>query len=95
MVMFSKPALVEMNYSNIPRKNVEWIVCVDTAFAVNKDKSSQLGILVMLPDPQNVKANLVQYSLCKSKHVSKPVLASELFATVDVLVVGFVVVESL
>lgn len=71
------------------------VVCVDSAFAVNKDESSQLGVLVMLRDEQKGDANIIQYSFCKSKRVCKSVLPSELFLMLDEFDVGFTVARSL
>jgi len=79
---------------HIPAEFTETVVCIDAAFAVNHDKSSQLGVLVLLRDTRNGHVNVVHYASIKSKRVCKSVLAAELFAFVDGYDAGFAVRDS-
>lgn len=38
-------ALKELTFENIPRDNLEVVVCTDAAFTISYDKSSQLGVI--------------------------------------------------
>lgn len=89
MVMFSNPALLGMKYIHVPRKNVEVVLCSDAAIAVNKDKPSQLNILVMFWNVHYGSPNIVHYISSKSECVSKSVLSPELSAMVPRFDVGF------
>lgn len=94
-VIFCKAAMLGIKYIHIRRDNTEVVLCVDAASAVSNDKSSQLGILVMLRDTENGNTNIIHYSSCRHKRVCKSVLASELLAIVDGSDVGFAVAHSL
>ena len=63
---------------------IEVVAFTDTAFANNKDLSSQLGYVIALRDASG-KCNVVHWSSSKCRRVTKSVLAAELYA----LVLGF------
>ncbi len=79
----SEPSRTGLQYTYLNPQKIEVVACIDAAFAVNDDKSSQLGIIVMLRDAATNHVNIVHYSSTKSKRVCKSVLAAELFALVD------------
>lgn len=61
----------------------EVVACIDAAFAVYKDYSSQQGIIVMLRESGSRKENIVHYSSTKSRRLYHSVLAAEVYAFVD------------
>ncbi len=80
-----------IKYVRIEPEHMEIVVCIDAAFATNKDKSSQIGVLTMMRNRKTGAANIVQYSSTKSKRVCKSSLAAELFALVDEFKIGYTV----
>ena len=57
-------------------------VFVDTAFANNKDLSSQLGFIIALMDDLGT-ANIIHYSSQKSRRITRSALAAELYAMIN------------
>lgn len=68
-------------------KNIEVVVFIHAASAVDKDKSSQIGMLVMVRHELKRTFNVINFVSSKSKRVCKSVLVAELFALVDGLIV--------
>lgn len=69
-----------LTFCYIPPEQVEIVICIDAAFAINKDNSSQLGIRVLTRHKQTGLVNIIHYTSAKSKRVCKSALAAELFA---------------
>ena len=46
----TNPSTSGLKFVNFDPKNLEVVVCIDAAFAVNKDSTSQIGIVAMLRD---------------------------------------------
>lgn len=86
--MLSAPSIYGLKFVPLQSENIE-VVCVDAAFATNKDESSGLGILAMLRDSKTGMVNIVHFSSNKSKRVCKSVLAAELHAFVDGYDLGY------
>lgn len=59
IIIFSKLSRSGMKYVQNPRENIEVVVCVDAAFAVSKNKSLQVSVLVMLQNDQNGISNIL------------------------------------
>lgn len=93
--MFSKSALLNVRYIRISRTNLGVIVYFDAVFAVKKDKTSQLGILVLLWDVKNRDANILSVRSCKKKLCYESILPLDLFVMDNGLDVGFKVANSL
>ena len=72
-----------LRFVHIPPEKLEVVVCIDAAFAVNPDHTSQLSILAMLRNCETGHVNIIHYASVKSKRVCKSVLAAEIFALVD------------
>jgi hypothetical protein len=68
---------------------------VDAAFGNNSDKSSQIGIIICLHDPETCCANIINYSSMKSRMVARSASAAELFSLSDGFDVGFVLKHTL
>lgn len=94
-IMKSGPPMNGIKFKPILPKDCEVVVCIDAAFAINPDKSSQLGILVLLRDKLTKAVNIIHFASSKSKRVAKSVLAAELFALINGFDVGFSIKESL
>ena len=94
-VLLRGPSMNGIRYVTILPENMEVVVCVDAAFATNPDKSSQLGILVLVRDTKSKAANVLHYASSKSKRVAKSVLAAELFAMIDGFDAGFSIRKTL
>ena len=80
-----------IKYVRIEPEHMEIVVCIDAAFATNKDRSSQIGVLTMMRNRTTGAANIVHYSSTKSKRVCKSALAAEIFALVDGFKIGYTV----
>ncbi len=80
---------------NIPMDVIKLVVCIDAAFAVNKDDTSQLGAVAMLRNELSGEENVIHYLSVKSKRVCKRVLATEILAMVDVFDIGYCLKDSL
>lgn len=93
--LYSNLSVDGLKYVYIPREQIEVVVCIDAAFAVNKDMSSQLGLLAMVRHKLNGDVNIIHFASGKSKRVCKSVLAAELFALVDGFDVGYSIAHSL
>lgn len=90
-VMLAPGARGGLHFVHIPPDHTEIDVCIDSAFAVNYEKSSQLDILVMIRNTKNGDVNVVHYASTKSKLVCKSVLAAGLFALVDGYDAGYAI----
>lgn len=65
--IFSEAAQRGLNYVHISRDQMEVVACIDAAFALDLDKSSQLGMLAMILNKANGKVYIVHYTSTKSK----------------------------
>lgn len=77
------PSLSGLRFVDINHKSMDVVACIDASFATNMDRSSQLGVLILLRERDTGRANVVHFASLKSKRVCKSVLAAELFAMVD------------
>lgn len=82
-------------FTKIPPGLIEVVVLIDPAFALNYDKSSQLGILVAIRNKTDRGINILHFSSTKSKRVCKSVLAAELFALVDGFDIVYTITDGL
>jgi hypothetical protein len=60
-------------------ESLKLIVFTDASFANNKDFTSQIGYIVAITDKNN-DINILHWSSTKCKHITRSVLASELYA---------------
>lgn len=70
-IAYSKQSVASLGFVNISKPEIEIIVYIDITFAINQDKSSQLGILVMARDEENGSVNIIHFSSSKRKLVCK------------------------
>lgn len=70
-------------------------MCIDVAFAVNKDMSSERGLLLMLRNEAKGDGSIVHYTSVESKRVCKSALAAELFTFVDEFDVRYPIAHTL
>ena len=89
--MNASSSLQGLNFVYMPPETVEVVVFIDVALIFNKDKSSQLGILIILRNVQNVNVNVVHFTSSKSKRVCKAVLAAEFFSQIDGFDIGYTI----
>lgn len=83
------------NFCHISPVRVEFVVCIDVHFALNRDKSSRAEILAMMSDILTGTVNVIYYVTLKSRRICKSVLATDLFALVDVLDIWFTILHAL
>ena len=60
-VLKEGPSQDGLKYVHLDPENIEVVVAVDAAFAVNPDKTSQIGLIAMLRDKNSKKINIVQF----------------------------------
>lgn len=93
-IMKGYPSLGGLRFVHIPPQSLEVVVCIDAAFAVNKDNSSQLGVVAMLLNKNTFESNIIHFLSIKSKRVCKSVLSAELFSLVDGFDIGYSIRDS-
>lgn len=62
-----------LTFVHIHPDTAKVVVCIDTAFAVSIDKSSQLGALVIMRDRMSGSVNFIHFASYKSKRFCKSV----------------------
>lgn len=93
--LYTENILNDLKLLNVMPGNGVVVVCIDAAFAVNIDKSSEMGVLVMPRNKVYGTVNIIHYSSSKSKRVCKSVSAAELFAFFDSHDVGYTINHTL
>ena len=68
-VIKSTPSINGLNFVRIEPKRLEVVACIDASFATNKERLSQLGILVMLRNAKLGLVNVIHYSSTKSQRI--------------------------
>lgn len=69
-VLHEQTSIDGLRFVPLNPTTVEIVTCIDAAFAVYKDESSQLGIIFMLRDSATGRANVLHYASRKSKNAS-------------------------
>lgn len=88
-------AMNGLRYIHITRDLMEVVVCFDASFAVNPDRSPQLGILTIPRSMMDGTVNIIHFTSTKSKRVCKSVFAAELFAFKNSYDIGQTISHSL
>ena len=70
-VLNAEPSINGIKFIQLDVEKMDIVVCIDAAFAVNKDHSSQLGVLILLRETDSGKTNVVHFSSTKSKEFAK------------------------
>lgn len=83
-----------MNFFHVLPGNIDFLVHIDVAFAVNNKKYCQMGILAMLPDKAYGTVKIIHYFLSKSKRVCKRIIAAELFPFIDRYDVSYIITHA-
>ena len=77
-----------LKYIALNLATVKLFIFVDSLFANNKDLSSQISYEIILANETTweeefeIKDNLIYYSSTKSKHITRSILASEIYSIV-------------
>lgn len=74
--MTSPPSMNGLKFIRIPNDRLEVVLCIEAAFAVTVEKSSQLGIFVMVRYKKDCSTNIMHFASHKSRRICKAVLAS-------------------
>jgi hypothetical protein len=84
-----------MKFVPLNSLRVEIAVFADAGFGLNKDYSSQIGVITGLRDPVTANINIINITSCQAKRVARSALAAETLAVSDAFDAGFVLEHSM